>query len=104
RAGDCRGSWPGSLRDSRVQRDDSAGKEAVAHIGETRLAQETGEVLGSGEALHARGEVGVCRPAGQQLPEHGDDLPEPAVVEGLERALRTWDLEDAHPSTRSQHS
>ena len=79
-----------------MQRDDPATEQPIADVLEAGTLEQRGEVVGAGEAAHARREVRVRLPAGQHPPEHGHDAVEPEPEERPEEAARPRDLEHGH--------
>src|SRR5919108_1852420 len=93
-----------SFRHRRMQRDDAARKQAVAHIVEAGGGDVSGERFGSGKAAYARGQIRVCGTSRQHLAEHWYDAVEPEAVEGCEHTSWARDLEDAEPAPGTKHA
>ena len=77
-------SLPSCLR--HVQGDDTPGEEPKSHLSEAADDEKRRQLLGTGEAADAGGQVRVGRAARKHAAEHRDDAVEPEPVEGRERA------------------
>src|SRR5207247_10589123 len=94
---------PGSRAHSGMERDAAASEEPVADVAEAACLEEPREVLRTGEATDARGQVGVRLAARQEAAGERDQRVEPDAEEQTEDAARARDLEDRDLPARSQH-
>ena len=67
-------------------------------------AHERGEILGAGEAAHARRKVRVRLPARQHLARERDEAVEPEAEERLQEPARPGDLEHGDLPVGTQHA
>ena len=81
-----------------------AAEQPEAHLLEAAALEQRGELLGAGEATHARREVRVRAPAGEHLAEQRHDPVEPEREERPQDASGLRDLEDREPPSGPQHA
>src|SRR5438270_396652 len=99
-----RGLWSRGSRLPSVEGHDTPGKEPELHALEAATAELVREILRAGEATHARWQVRVRGPAGEEAAQQRHDAVEPELVEGREEPARCRYLEDAEPAAGTKHA
>ena len=89
-------------RHRRVQRDDAAAEQPVAHVARSRRARSAPTAPRAREAPHARGQVRVRLAAGEHLAGERHERVEPEPEERPQRARAARDLEHREPAAGPQ--